>query len=246
MSRFERTADRSGGEPSPEPAHDCRVSVIPPVAAGIIRVLRRLVRLVHDGDGPLRDMERRDQRVIIAFWHRHLLLMRYAYRGRRVSVLISRHRDGELIARTVAHLGIEATRGSTSRGGSAALRTMVRLVRDGYDLAFTPDGPRGPAGKVKPGVIKAAALANVPIQPVALACTRSKVLGSWDRFVIPLPLSRVCLSYAEPLVVGRRDDPESKARELEERLRAAEERATAVAHGRARALRQPITKGGAG
>lgn len=217
---------------SPSPGrNDWQVRVVPPAAAGFIRVLRRLVRLVHDGDAPLRALEQQGRRVIIAFWHRHLLLMRYAYRGRRISVLISRHRDGELIARTMSRLGIDATRGSTSRGGAGALKTMVRLAREGSDLAFTPDGPRGPASKVQPGVIKAAALTGMPIQPVALGASRAVVLDSWDRFVIPLPFARVCLSYAEIVTVDRRDDTDEKARELEGKLQAAEVRAGAVARG---------------
>ncbi len=123
---------------------------------------------------------------ILAFWHRYLVLMRYAYFGSRMSVLVSQSWDGELTAQTLAHLGIDTCRGSTSQGGAAALRDLLRRARDGSDLAFTPDGPRGPLRRVQPGVIVAAALSGLPIQPVAIGATRRKLLRSWDRMLVPL------------------------------------------------------------
>jgi hypothetical protein len=195
------------------------------VAAGFIRMLRASVRLRHHGDGPQRERERRDERFILAFWHRHLLLMPYAYRGRRISVLVSQSGDGELIARTVARLGIDSSRGSSSRGGVAGMRTLLRKAAEGYDLAFTPDGPRGPAREVQPGVILAAAATGWPILPVAVAATRAKLLRSWDRFLVPLPFARVHFVYGEPLSVERRADPSEAAAELKRRLDAIESEA---------------------
>lgn len=203
------------------------------LAAGVIRGLRASVRLRHHGDGRLREWEARGERFILAFWHRHLLLMPYAYRGRRISVLVSQSRDGELIARTVAWLGIDSSRGSSSRGGVAGMRTLLRKAEEGYDLAFTPDGPRGPAKEVQPGVILAAAATGLPIQPVALAATRCRRLRSWDCFVVPLPLSMVHFVYGEPLAIARRADPAEAADELKRRLDAAEAEAERLA-GRSR------------
>lgn len=202
-------------------------------AAGLIRALRLTVKLRYHNDEPMRKMERGGERFILAFWHRHLLLMPYSYRGRGISVLVSQSRDGELIARTVARLGIDSSRGSSSRGGVAGMRTLLRKAGEGWDLAFTPDGPRGPASEVQPGVILAAAATGFPIQPVALAATRAKRLRSWDRFVVPLPLSTVHFVYGEPLAVERRGDPASAAAELKRRLDAAEAEAEGWASGRA-------------
>ena len=199
------------------------------VAASVIRLLRRTVRLRHHGDEVMRGWEQRNERFILAFWHRHLLLMPYAYRGRGISVLVSQSRDGELIARTVARLGIDSSRGSSSRGGVAGMRTLLRKGVEGYDLAFTPDGPRGPAGEVQPGVILAAAATGFPIQPVAVAATRAKRLRSWDRFLVPLPFSTVHFAYGEPLRVERRGDLEAAAIELKRRLEATEGEAERLA-----------------
>jgi len=200
------------------------------VAAGLIRALRRTVRLRYHGEERIRGWERSGERFILAFWHRHLLLMPYAYRGRRISVLVSRSRDGELIARTVARLGIDSSRGSSSRGGAAGMRSLLRRAALGYDLAFTPDGPRGPAGVVQPGVILAAAATGMPVQPVAIAASRCRRLRSWDRFLVPLPLATVHVVYGEPLAVPRRGgDPAAAAAELARRLDAAEAEAERLA-----------------
>jgi lysophospholipid acyltransferase (LPLAT)-like uncharacterized protein len=208
-----------------------RVAALSLAAAWFIRALRATVRLRHHGDGAVRAWEAEGERFILAFWHRHLLLMPYAYRGRRISVLISRSRDGELIARTVARFGIDAARGSSSRGGAAGLRDLLRKAESGYDLAFTPDGPRGPAGVVQPGVILAAAATGFPVQPVAIAASRARRLRSWDRFLVPLPLATVHVVYGEALAVPRKGSVGGAADELRRRLDAAEAMAERLAAG---------------
>ncbi len=199
------------------------------LAAWFIRGLRASVRLRHHGDAQVREWERREDHFILAFWHRHLLLMPYAYRGRKISVLVSQSTDGELIASTVARLGIDSTRGSSSRGGVSGMKAMLKKAADGWDIAFTPDGPRGPAREVQPGVILAAAATGLPIQPVAIAASRAKLLRSWDRFLVPLPFSTVHLVYGEPFVVERRGDTAEAAMELKRRLDVTEEAAERLA-----------------
>jgi hypothetical protein len=200
-------------------------------AAWLIRALRATIRIHHHHDAQVRAWEAAGERFIIAFWHRHILLMPYCYRGRRISVLVSASRDGELIAHTVARFGIDAARGSTSRGGVAGLRDLLRKGREGYDLAFTPDGPRGPAGVVQPGVVLAAAATGFPVQPVALAASRCRRLASWDRFVVPLPFAAVHFVYGEPLRVPRGAPVGDGAAELARRLDAAERAAEELAAG---------------
>lgn len=208
-----------------------QATVVPFLAAGFIRVLRATVGLRHHGDERMREWEREGRRFILAFWHRHLLLMPYSYRGSRISVLVSQSQDGELIARTVARLGIDSSRGSSSRGGITGMRSLLRKAAEGWDIAFTPDGPRGPLREVQPGVILAAAATGLPIQPVAIAASRAKLLRSWDRFVVPLPFSTVHFVYGEPLVVERRGDTVEAANELKRRLDAAEAEAERWAKG---------------
>jgi lysophospholipid acyltransferase (LPLAT)-like uncharacterized protein len=196
-----------------------------------IRSLRATLRLRHHGDAVLRGWERDGQHFVLAFWHRHLLLMPWSYRGGRICVLISASRDGERIARVVAGLGrgIDAARGSSSRRGAAALREILRRARDGWDIGFTPDGPRGPLHVVQPGVVLAAQATGRPVLPVAWAATRQWELSSWDRFVVPKPGSRVDFAYGEPLAIGRDEDQEAARLRLQEALLATEAEAERLA-----------------
>jgi lysophospholipid acyltransferase (LPLAT)-like uncharacterized protein len=201
--------------------------------AAFIRLLRGTVRLRFHGDATVRGWERDGRHFVLAFWHRHLLLMRYAYRGPKMSVLVSRSRDGELIARVMRRLGISTSRGSTSRGGAAGLRDLLRRAREGWDLAVTPDGPRGPLREVQPGVILAAAASGLPVIPVAIAASRRRELSSWDRMLLPLPGSRVHVVYGAPLEVPRDARPSEWASRLKAAIDAAESEAERLARGTA-------------
>jgi lysophospholipid acyltransferase (LPLAT)-like uncharacterized protein len=109
---------------------------------------------------------------VLAFWHSHLLLMLHARYRRPISALISQSKDGEYIARVFDWYGVESSRGSSTRGGGAALRDLLRKAREGKNIAFTPDGPKGPARIAKDGVIYAAKMSGLPILPVAFAAKK--------------------------------------------------------------------------
>ena len=145
---------------------------------------------------------RRERRpMVFALWHGDMLPLLYQHRGEGVTVLISEHRDGELIARVAQSLGFRTVRGSTTRGASRALVGLARELRDGHDIAVTPDGPRGPARSFAPGALIAAQRARAPVIAVGLAARRAWRLASWDRFVIPKPFSRVCIAYSDPVLL---------------------------------------------
>jgi lysophospholipid acyltransferase (LPLAT)-like uncharacterized protein len=103
----------------------------------------------------------------------------------------------------VHRLGYVAARGSSTRGGGAGALEMIRLAREGRALGITPDGPRGPALVVKPGLALLAARAGLPVIPAAAAAARARVLDSWDRFRVPWPFTRVHVAYGEPIEVPR-------------------------------------------
>jgi len=148
-----------------------------------------------------------DKLFIAAFWHGRLLMAPPGWRARRpMAVMISRHRDGELIARIVKHLGVKAIRGSASKGGSSALRQCVRAIRDGCYVGITPDGPRGPRMRAQMGIVMLARLAGVPIVPATYAVSRRKLLNSWDRFLIALPFGRGVYLWGTPIHVPRDAD----------------------------------------
>ncbi|HEY0591880.1 MAG TPA: lysophospholipid acyltransferase family protein [Thermoanaerobaculia bacterium] len=182
--------------------------VIPRVAAAFIRALHATLRVRHANTAAIDALNREGTNYVYAFWHAQLLVMIYARFARPATVMISQHRDGELIALTMERFGIESARGSTTRGGSEALRGMLKAAGAGRVIIFTPDGPRGPRHSVQPGVIRAAQLAGIPIVPGALISERRKQLSSWDRFEIPIPFSRALFLYGEPIAVPRELTPE--------------------------------------
>lgn len=143
---------------------------------------------------------------VVAFWHGRMLPMRGAWTDRpeRLHVLISGHRDGRLISTALQRLGFPSVSGSSRRGGAAALRAMGRELAQGACVGITPDGPKGPRMRVKPGVIKAAQLAGVPIVPVSASGHPARLLRSWDRFLLMLPFGRARVIWGEPLTVPRR------------------------------------------
>lgn len=167
--------------------------------------------------------------VIFAVWHARLLPPLWHRRGEGITLLVSQHADGGHLAGAASRWGYEVVRGSASRGGVGGLLAVVRALRRGGDVAFTPDGPRGPARKAKPGTVSAARLGGAPIVPVGAAASAEWRLRSWDRFAVPRPFSRVRVVYGAPLEVP--PDREMEAAALS-RLEQALEHAQRVAECR--------------
>jgi len=117
-------------------------------------------------------------------------------------MLISAHRDGRIIADAVSYFGIQTIAGSTRRGGSAALRTMLKKLKEGDCVAITPDGPRGPAMSVSIGIVNTARLAEVPVVPITYATSRRRILPSWDDFHVALPFGRGVFLWGEPIEIA--------------------------------------------
>jgi len=138
---------------------------------------------------------------IYALWHAEQLALTLRHRAENIAVIISQHRDGELISRMVEGIGYRTIRGSSTRGGSEALREFTRAASEGHPLAITTDGPQGPPQQCKPGAILAASRTGLPIIPAAAAATRAWTFNSWDRFSVPKPGSIVYLTYGDPIIV---------------------------------------------
>ncbi|PLY08299.1 MAG: hypothetical protein C0624_02995 [Desulfuromonas sp.] len=180
-------------------------TLLPWLAAGLIRLIHMLVRSETIGLDSVKPIWKKGESVIISFWHDQLLLMASGYQGPGTRILISRSKDGELIARTMEFLGQGAVRGSSSRGGPRALREMVRLAKTPYDLAITPDGPKGPRHEAKEGVAQLAKLTRRAIVPMAFVASRGHRFASWDRFLLPYPFCRAVYAYGEPLYCGENE-----------------------------------------
>jgi lysophospholipid acyltransferase (LPLAT)-like uncharacterized protein len=156
---------------------------------------------------------------ILAFWHGRLLMMPLLWRrGLKVNVLISRHRDGELITRAIKPFGIDTIRGSAAKpgkvedkGGLAALREILRALKQGESLGITPDGPRGPRMRATDGVVTIARLSGVPIIPAAWSARRRWMFNSWDRFLVPSLFTRGVVVWGTPIHVPRDADEHALA-----------------------------------
>jgi lysophospholipid acyltransferase (LPLAT)-like uncharacterized protein len=144
-----------------------------------------------------------DGPVIYVLWHGRLLPLTYLHRGQGAMSLISRSADGEYIARVVERWGYLTARGSSSRGGSAALRELLKAARSGRSLAVTPDGPRGPRQKLKRGVLTAAQISGLPLVPVSCGTASGWWIEGWDRFLVPRPFAAVHVRYGAPIYVPR-------------------------------------------
>lgn len=160
---------------------------------------------------------------IAAAWHGRFAMLAYSYdHPETVHLLISRHNDGEIIARIVEIFHFKTIRGSAakagkaSKGGSAALRAMLSTIKDGGNIFITPDGPRGPRMRASDGIVTLARLSGAPIIPMAYSLSKRKVAGSWDRFIIPLPFGRGVFAYGDPIFVPRNADAEIQQQKLQE------------------------------
>lgn len=194
----------------------------PGLLAWLIRLLGASLRLRwHDPDGILLQSGRGP--VIFVFWHGQLLLMPYLYARlgsrRGLKVLISRSRDGQFITEVAGRFGIEAVRGSSSRGAVGAVREVLRSLRGaGADLAITPDGPRGPRRQLQPGVTELACRAGVPLVPLSYRLSWKWEAPSWDRMEVPLPFSRCDLMIGPTIMPTASGDVSELAAELAKRL----------------------------
>jgi lysophospholipid acyltransferase (LPLAT)-like uncharacterized protein len=167
--------------------------------------------------------------ILFGLWHGRMFLSILEHRGQGIATMASQSPDGEIIARWLERNGYVATRGSTTRGGSQALRELVRQVRFGRCAALTVDGPKGPPRVVQPGIVQLAKLTGGWILPITSSCSRPRFLASWDRYLLPLPFSRGVVAYGEPFSIPM-DQPDAEAaRRIAEALDAATAEADADA-----------------
>jgi len=146
-----------------------------------------------------------DFKCVFMCWHRDVLLMFLHRLGSDACAIISASQDGELIAGPVEELGVKTVRGSTTRQGSQAYRAILKMAKE-RQLAITPDGPKGPAKVIQPGVIHIAYMARIPVIPVALHVDREWVFNSWDKFRLPKPFCRLTAIYAEPFYIENKTE----------------------------------------
>lgn len=181
------------------------------VGAGYIRLVHLTGRWqVVRNDVP-EQFWQQNQPFILCFWHGRLMMMPYCWNFKYpIHMMVSHHRDGQFIARTVKNFGIDTVAGSSSKGGAKALREMIKLLAGGASVGLTPDGPRGPRMRASAGLVSLARLSGAPIIPAAYSINRGWNLGSWDRFLVGGLFGRGVFVWADPIVVARDADAETQ------------------------------------
>ncbi len=175
------------------------------VGSLLLRALASTWRLRIINAEPHRAVRAKGQPVIYTFWHGTMLPLLWQHRKERVAILISEHGDGEIIARIAHSLGYHSVRGSTSRRGERAILGTARELEGGRDVAFTPDGPRGPRESFAPGALIVSQRTGAPLVLITVDAPSAWRLTSWDRFLIPKPFARVTIAYEDPLRVEAPD-----------------------------------------
>jgi lysophospholipid acyltransferase (LPLAT)-like uncharacterized protein len=171
-----------------------KFSVLPPIGAALVWAIAATIRPETSGHEEVDTLYRSGANIILAFWHSQQLMIPAGYRGTGAHVLISQHGDGEIIARIIARFGHQAVRGSSSRGGAGALRTLIKLGRAGQDLVVTPDGPKGPRQVAKLGVVQLAKATGLPIIPLALPVQQSNCSRVGIALWSPTPSHGACFN----------------------------------------------------
>ena len=206
--------------------------LVPFLAAFLMKILTYTLRVRYQGEEPVQDFAAGGERFILAFYHRRLVMMPKAYPFRRstpdgaprgVAILSSDSRDGERSAATWRWFGIHAVRGTAGHSGAQALVKMIRVVKDGWDLGITVDGPRGPRQQVKAGVLAVSRKTGAWIVPVCVGYERAWRLRTWDEMLVPWPFSAVVVRYGEAFRVTEDGAEEAFRTRLETDLNAMED-----------------------
>lgn len=200
------------------------IEKIPPkllghVAWGMMKTITRTLRI--ETVNPGNDLGLEGGPVIYALWHGRLFFPLIKKRDCGIYVVVSEHRDGEIITKTLESAGFDTIRGSTTRGGARALAQVIRTLKKGGQIGFTPDGPQGPKWQFQAGAVYAAAKTGVPVVPLGGSAKRSYYFNSWDRFQLPRCFSQCIYVVGEPYYVTGGTDEENiehHRQELERRL----------------------------
>ena len=179
--------------------------LLPPIASlvtnGLMSTVRRKIfnRSVHDYF-----LTHREVTGIFCFWHGKLILPYYAYRNKGVYILISEHRDGELVARMVELSGNRTVRGSSTHGGAKGAKRMLKIARSGNIIVVTPDGPRGPKCRLKEGVVFLARMTGAPLFPMGIGYSKYWQMRDWSGMQVPRPFARGVTVFGKGIRVPRK------------------------------------------
>jgi lysophospholipid acyltransferase (LPLAT)-like uncharacterized protein len=169
--------------------------------ANIVTALCKSLKTTKVNDEIIKNLDDENKNYILAFWHGTMLLPWYLHGNPKVAALISKSKDGDLLAKILKHWNYNVVRGSSTTGGDIALAIMIDFAKNDYSITITPDGPRGPAHRFKAGAVITAKKSKVPLILAGVGYKKKKVLSNWDKFEVPYFFSKVKIIYSEPIFI---------------------------------------------
>ena len=166
-----------------------------------ISTLCKSLKIIKQNYKVIKNLDSGHQNYVLAFWHNTMLLPWYLHGSPNFAALTSKSKDGDILAKILKKWNYQVVRGSSSSGGDAALGIMIDFVKNKFSIAITPDGPRGPRQKFKPGAVVTAKKTGIPVVLAGVGFKKKKILNNWDKFEIPYFFSRVNVIYSEPIYV---------------------------------------------
>ena len=182
----------------------------------LVNILCKTLRIKYVNKTAIDELESRNKNYIIGFWHGTMLLPWYLNRNKYFAGLTSKSKDGDLLAKILKKWNYKVLRGSSTKGGDVALGLMVDFARNGYSIAITPDGPKGPPNKLKAGVVISAKRAKLPLVLAGIGFKKKRYLKSWDRFQVPKFFARANVLYSDPIYVNENLNREETSKIIEE------------------------------
>jgi lysophospholipid acyltransferase (LPLAT)-like uncharacterized protein len=171
--------------------------------ANAVTLLCRSLNVKIVNEEPVKKLKDENKNYIVAFWHGTMLYPWYLHGSSSFAALTSKSKDGDLLAKLLRHWDYEVIRGSSSSGGDIALGIIVEYAKNNYSIAITPDGPRGPAYKLKAGAVVAAKKTGIPIVLAGVGYKKKKILKNWDKFEIPHFFSNANVVYSDPVSIDK-------------------------------------------
>lgn len=168
----------------------------------LVDILCRSLRIRVTNHDAIDKFENEKVSYILAFWHGTMLLPWFLNRNKNFAGLTSKSKDGDLLAKILKKWNYKVLRGSSSKGGDVALGLMIDFAKNGYSIAITPDGPKGPPFKLKAGAVVAAKKSGLPLVLAGIGFKKKKLLKSWDRFQVPMLFTRANVIYSDPVFLG--------------------------------------------
>ena len=169
--------------------------------ANIVTALCKSLKIIKINYDAIKKLDDGNKNYILAFWHGTMLLPWYLHGNPNCAALISKSKDGDLLAKILKHWNYNVVRGSSSTGGDIALAIIIDFAKNDYSVTITPDGPRGPAHKFKAGAVIAAKKSGVPLILAGVGYKKKKVLKNWDKFEVPHFFSKAKIIYSEPVFI---------------------------------------------